>query len=90
MNLGSSDSACDGNIELDAAVAVLEQGDGELDRQAGGVGAVVFRAEGQLVDIETVFGLERLVFNQVMHVEGQLAFLERAADDISRRRERRR
>ena len=67
------------DVEIDLSVAVLQQRHGELDRQVGGVGAVVAGPEGEVVDQELVLGLELLLVDVVVEPHRELALVQRDA-----------
>ena len=52
-------------VELDPAVAVLQQGDGQPDRQCRRLGAVHMVSQGQLVDFDMVPGIQLLLHDVV-------------------------
>src|SRR6185503_1195441 len=70
----------DRQIDVDDAVAILHQRDGQKHGQLGGVGTFHFLAEGQLVEDDFVFGAELAIVELVLDVEGELAFLDAVTD----------
>src|ERR1039458_5733497 len=74
--LGIVGLAAQRDVEIDLSLAVFEQGDGELDRQVGGVGAVIAGTESEMIDQELVLRLELLLVDVVVQPHRELAFVQ--------------
>jgi len=79
MEFGIIEAACDRQIEIDHAVAVLEESDRNLQGQVHGVGALDALAELQLIDDEAMLRVELAIVDLVVDVNGQLALLDLVA-----------
>ena len=84
LNCGSSVFPRNGDIQVDLAFPVFEQGDGEADGELCGLRAFHFVTQGELVEEDLIFGRQILVFNLVFQVEGEFPLLDIVSDMASR------
>src|SRR5882757_2075766 len=70
-------------VDINDAVAILEEGNGDFEGQVDRVGAFDTLAQFQLVDDEFVCGGELAIFNFVVDVDGQFAFLNFVAGKVT-------
>ena len=71
--LGVVEAPAHGDIQLDLAIPVFQQGDGEPDGQLGGLGAIDLLAERKLVDEDVVPCIELALGDRIAQIEGELA-----------------
>src|SRR5207302_4494432 len=76
------EAAFDRQIQLDSALSIFEQGHSELDRQVGGVRAVVFWPQCQLVHEHSILRLDLLLCDFIVERQRELSFLQRVAGEF--------
>jgi hypothetical protein len=82
--LGIVQAAGDGQVQVDDAVAVLQDGDGQIQGQVLGGGAFHPLAQGQLVHDDLVLAPHLALLELVFQVQGKLAGLDLAAHEGGR------
>src|SRR5262245_61088491 len=83
MELRVVEVAINGEVDLNLAVAIFEQGQRELDGELGGIGTFDFFTERELVEDDEIRGFELTLCDLVIHLDTEVAAVQAVAEKLA-------